>query len=231
MPAIETYREWQYERRPPWHSGQYGAAWALGLGTMKDAMVDAARAARRQRWISKCAPDALVKHGKFRGWPKVKGETISQYRARLQAWWSLALKVGTAAGIIEAFSYLGMTNVEVREALDPTWGRYVGTAKQRWFSVVIRQPHPFGTTYSFAWGDGTTYGAFPVGSGKTYGVSGDATLIEATREIVRRMRPAHAWCGDIIVVLDGDIIDTGSTDDGKPDLVSYPGAKVTYLTI
>jgi len=226
MPAIETYREYQAATRPAWHGGEFGAAWALGLGIMKDAMVDAARAARRQRWLSRCAPDALAKHGKFRGWPRVAGETIDQYRARLLAWWSLAEWIGTSKGIVDAFALLGMTNVEIREALDPTWGRYTGTGKQRWFSVVIRQPHPFGTDAELVYGAGSTYG-----SGKKYGLSGDMSLVQAAKEIVRRMRPAHAWCGDIIVVLTGDIIDTGSVNDGKPDLVTYPGAKVAYLSI
>lgn len=226
MPSFETYREYQAATRPAWHGGQYGAAWALGLGVMKDAMEAAARAARRQRWLSMCSEDALAKHGRFRGWPRVAGESIAQYRARLLAWWELAKWTGTRKGILDAFALLGMTNVEIREALDPTWGRYTGTAKQRWFSVVIRAPHPFGTDAELVYGAGTLYG-----SGAKYGLSGDASLVQAAKEIVRRMRPVHAWCGDIIVVLSGDIIDAASADDGKPDLVTYPTAKVAYLSI
>lgn len=223
-----TYRDYQRETRPPFHSGPAGAAWANALGVVKDGFADAARFARRQRWISRCAEDALAKHGKFRGWSKVAGETTAQYRARLLAWWSLSQKTGTGLGIRDAFALLGMTNVTIREALSPTWGRYSGvgaTSRQRWFSVIIRHPHPFGVTGEFVYGDGTTYG-----SGKKYGLSGDSSLIEATKEIVRRMRPEHAWCGDIIVVLAGDIIDgTGTTNDGKPDTTL--GSKVAYLSI
>lgn len=219
-----TYRDYQREARPAFH-GQGGRAWAEGLGTVKDAIADAARVARRQRWLSRCSEDALAKHGAFRGWPRVSGETVAQYRARLLAWWDLSQMTGTAAGIKAAFALLGMTNVSIREALDPTWGRYTGTDKQRWFSVIIRQPHPFGVTGEFVYGDGTKYG-----TGKKYGLSGDSSLILAAKEIVRRMRPAHAWCGDLIVVLTGDIIDgTGTANDGKPD--TSLGSKVAYLSI
>lgn len=221
-PVYETYREWQAAARPAFHGGENGEAFSTALGLMKDATVEQARAARRQRWISRCSEDALAKHGKFRGWPRVAGESVAQYRARLLAWWRLAAKAGTAQVLIDAFALFGMTNVEIFESFTTGWGRHVGFAgaRDRWFNVVIRHPHPFGTDFSFRYGDGTTYG-----SGKTYGVTGDASLFAALREIVTRLKPAHAFCEWIAIVLDGDIKHANLSTDGDPDT----GAKVAYL--
>jgi len=224
--VVETYREYQARVRPAFHGGPTGEAWAAGLGVLKDALDTLSRQARRQRWLSLCAEDALAKHGAFRGWSRVSGESVGQYRARLLAWWSLAQWAGTAKGIVDAFALLGMTNVEVREAVSgilagTLWGRYPGPKQQRHFAIVVRQPHPFGTTFSFKLGDGTKLGE------KTLGFSGDASLITAMREIVRHMKPAHATCREIIIVLTGNITDgTGTTSDG--DRVAL-GDSVAYF--
>lgn len=221
-PVFETYREWQPAVRPAFHGGPYGEAMSTALGLMKDATVEQARAARRQRWISKCSEDALAKHGKFRGWPRVAGESVAQYRARLLAWWRLAEKAGTAQGLIDAYALLGITNVEIFESFTAGWGRHVGFAgaRDRWFNVVIRHPHPFGTDFGFSYDDGTTYD-----SGKKYDVNGDGSLIEAVQEIVRRLKPAHAFCEWVAIVLSGDIKHANLATDGNPAV----GAKVAYL--
>lgn len=218
--VVETYREYQARVRPAFHGGPTGEAWARGLGVLKDSMELLARHARRQRWLSLCAEDALAKHGEFRGWSRVSGESVAQYRARLLAWWSLAQWAGTAKGIVDAFALLGMTNVEVREAISTwigttAWGRYPGVAQQRHFAIVVRHPHPFGTDFVFSWGDGTTWGS------KTYGFAGDSSLLQAMREIVRHMKPAHTTCREIIIVLAGNITDgTGTTSDGNAMVAS-----------
>lgn len=218
----DTYLEYQSAPgiRPPWHGGPDGIAWWEAMGLVKDGFVESAIFALRQRWLSTCEESALARHGESRGWPRVAGETVEQYRRRLLGWWSLAQKMGTAAGIIEAFSYLGMTNVEVKESFTASWGRSGGaTAKQRFFWVIVRQPHPFGTDFSFRWGDGTLWG-----DGHVYGFSGDPSLLEAIRFIVQRMRPAHAHCPEIIVVLNGGIKEgTGATDGDPLDAASRIG--------
>lgn len=222
-----SYREHQPLVRPAFHGGPTGEAWAQSLGVLKDSIELLARQARRQRWLSLCAEDALARHGQFRGWSRVSGETVAQYRTRLRAWWQLALWQGTAKGIIDAFALLGMSNVEVREAISAyvsggsPWGRYTGVGRQRQFAVVVRQPHPFGTDGTFI------VGTSLVGTG-VLGMTGDPSLIKAVREIVRRMRPAHAYCPEIIVVLAGDITDgTGTTADGDPS--GAPGDRIAYL--
>lgn len=219
-----NYREYQPATRPPWHAGEDGYKWSEALGVVKDGVAEGATAAVRQRWLSLCAEDALAIHGAARGWPKVNGESSAQYRARLRGWWSLAQKVGTATGIIEAFGLLGMSNVEVKESFTSGWGRSGGDAgKQRWIWVVIRHPHPFGTDFNFRWGDGTNWG-----DGHVYGADGDGSLLEAMRWIIRKMRPLHAHCPEIIAVLAGDIVDgTNTSSDGDPD---GSGARVFYIS-
>lgn len=225
-PVSASYREHQPLVRPAFHGGPNGEAWAQSLGILKDSIELLARQARRQRWLSLCAEDALAAHGKFRGWSRVSGESVAQYRARLQAWWQLALWQGTAKGIIDAFALLGMTNVEVREAISSyvggsPWGRYPSRGQQRQFAVVVRHPHPFGVDGTFI------VGTSLVGTG-VLAVSGDASLFKAIREIVRRMRPAHAYCPEIIIVLAGNITDgTGTTADGDP--TGAAADRIAYL--
>lgn len=212
--------------RLPWWQNEDGVAFARALGLGKDAIAEGARQARAQRWISKAAEDALAAHGRARGWERVSGETLDQYRARLRAWWSLAQWQGTKKGIVDAFALLGMTNVVVREALEytttATWGRYPSVDQQRDFCIVVRQPHPFGGDFSFRYDDGTLWDG-----SKTWGVTGDPSLFRAIRTIARRMRPAHSKCREIILVLAGDITDgTNTAADGDP---ATPAARVAYL--
>lgn len=217
-----SYVDGQLAQSPPWHGGKWGRRLWAAFGAMKDAYADFARQAVLVRSVRRCPEDALAEHGAELGWAQAPGESTDEYRARLARSWRLASISGTAAGLIEAFAGLGLTNVVVREALDPTWGRYSGTAKQRWFAVVVRHPHPFGTDFAFRYGDGTTYG-----SGKLYGVNGDPRLLELLRRLVRRMTPSHAHCQEIVVVLAGDITDgTGTASDGNP---SAPTSRVAYL--
>lgn len=217
-----AYIESQQAQRPPWHGGLWGARLWGALGTLKDGLADLMRQAVLVRSVARCPEDALVEHGNELGWLQAPGETALEYRARLGRAWEFASSAGTAAGLIAALNAIGFSNVEVREALDPTWGRYAGASRQRWFAVVIRHPHPFGTDFSFRWGDGTTYG-----SGKTYGFTGDPRLLELLRRLVRRMTPAHARCHEIIIVLSGGITDgTGTLADG--DKVAM-GDAVAYL--
>lgn len=212
--------------RLPWHAGENGRRWWQALGLMLDGIMNGAQAAVASRWVSKCPPDVLRVHGESFGMPQAPSETDEEYRLRLKKVWRLCELRGTAAGIVYALSLVGMTNVEVKEAFTAGWGRHKSGAsidikKTRWFNVVIRQPHPFGTDFGFRYGDGTTYGG-----GALYGVNGDKRWVEIVKHIVRNMKPAHAHCEAVIVVLAGNITTgTGTTSDGNPasssDRVAY----------
>lgn len=186
--------------RLPWHAGQYGIAWWQAFGVMLDGLLNGAQSAVASRWVSRCPADALRVHGSAFGMPQAPGEGDEEYRKRLKKLWYLAEWRGTAKGIVDALAFVGMTNVEIKEAFTAGWGRHYDVGgldpkKTRWFNVIIRHPHPFGTDFGFRYGDGTTYG-----SGKTYGVNGDPRWVEIVRHIVRNMKPAHAHCEAIIVV-------------------------------
>lgn len=228
------YLDWQSrpDVRLPWQDNDDGRRWNEALGLVKDLVVDRAEQAVRCRWVSKAPESALARIGQMRRFPRAPNETVAEYRARLRLAWYLAQWQGTATGVIAALNALGLSNVSIREAISPTWGRNESAlsddAKKRHFWVIIDQPHPFGTDFSFRYDDGTTYGAAPTGSGKLWGVSGDARLVEIVRALVKQMRPSHAYCADIIVILSGTIVDgTGTTSDGDPtgasDRVAYLG--------
>lgn len=222
----ETYHEYAPRDgvRPPWHAGDWGRRWWQGFGTMLDGVLQGVQRAMWARFPSKAPEDALPLLGRARGgFEQSPGESTDQFRSRLLKAWRLWQMAGTGAGIIYAFNLLGLSNVSIREALNSsTWGRYTGTAKQRWFTVIVDQPHPFGTDFSFRYGDGTTYG-----SGKLYGATGDVRMFEIMRRLVRLLKPAHAHCPEVIIVLQGAITDgTGTVADGDP---ATPAARVAYM--
>lgn len=212
--------------RLPWHSGTHGKAWWQAFGVMLDGMLNGAQAAVAARWASKAPPDALRIHGESFGMPQAPAETDEEYRRRLRKLWHLAEWRGTEKGVIDALSFLGLT-AEVREAIDPTWGRHLLAAdaakRMRWFNVIIRHPHPFGTDFNFRYGDGTTYG-----SGAIYGPNGDPRWFPLLRQVVRNMKPAHAHCEWIAIVLAGDVKDAGLATDGEPFDAS---SRVAYLPV
>lgn len=236
-----AYREYQsaHDVRPPWHGGDPGDRWHYALGTIKDAMADSAEIAARQRLISECAADALPLHGESLGWPRAPGETVEEYRARLLQSPYLEEWRGRNTGIIDALKFIltpfiGTTTppanwVEVKESFTAGWGRQknpgpgINPAKQRWFNVILRHPHPFGTDYAFRYGDGTVWGG-----GKNWGVNGDPRLIELLRMAVRRQKSGHSFCEWIAIVLAGDVINADSINDGKPLDAS---SRVAYVTV
>lgn len=218
------YREWAAESGviPAFIAGPVGRAWSAAWGVMQDAIAEGARQAARVRWLSTCPEDALAYHGEALGWPQAPGETADEYRTRLLKSWHLAEWRGTEKGLLDAYSLIGLTNVEVFEAFTPGWGRHVGhDERARWINIVIRAPHPFGSDFDARYGDGSLYG-----DGTLYGVDGDPRLIELVRRIARDMSPAHAHVEWVAIVLSGDVKHTGAATDGDPDGAS---ARVAYL--
>lgn len=222
------YHVYQPQIRPPWQAGPVGEAWHATSGSLKDGFAEGARQAVYAHYVSTAPDDALPFHGRDAGWPQAPGETTTAYRERLKLTRHLARWQGTRKGIVDAFDAIGLTNVEVKESFSPLWGRHksggvVEASKRYWINVIVRHPHPFGTTAGFVYGDGTTYG-----SGKQYGLSGDSRLLELLRMLVRKQKGKHSHCEWIAVVLDGDVIDgTDTTSDGAP--LGGAASKVAYL--
>lgn len=237
-----TYRDYQtrHDIMPSFHAGEEGLRWNFAMGTWKDAVVDAAVLAARSRFIRTCPADALALHGRSLGWPQAPGERVDEYRQRLMQSWHLAHWRGTNKGIIDALKlvlnpFIGSATpasnwIEVKESFTSGWGRQknpgpgINPAKQRWFNVIIRHPHPFGTDFSFKYGDGTVWGG-----GKLWGINGDPRLLELLRMVVRRQKSAHSFCEWIAVVLAGDVIDANTMNDGQP--LGGGASRVAYLKV
>lgn len=228
----DRFRDWALEVIPAIIAGPVGQKWQQAMGLLADALAEGARQAARARWISTCPEDALELHGVSMGWTRAPGESAEEFRARLSLNWHLQEWRGTEKGIKDAFAALGFPNVDVWDTFNSPMTRADGLLPERyrWFWVIVRAPHPFGTDFSCRMGDGTLIGAAPAGSGKLIGVNGDPRLFETLRSVVASMKPAHAWAEWIAIVLDGDIITgVGGADgeDGSPT----PGSRVAYLPV
>ncbi len=224
MPEPLPYYEYQPRAAPAWQLGPWAKRWHEALGVLKQDMIMMARRAVRARYIGTCPDDALALIGDSLGWPQAPGEYANEYRERLKLSWHLAEWAGTEKGIVDAFAGLGMTNVEVRESFTPGWGRYSATpARARWINVILRHPHPFGTDFASRYGDGSIYGG-----GQLYGVNGDPRLLALLQQLVRKQKPAHAYCEWIAIVLAGDVIEANGATDGDPD---GGLARVAYIPV
>lgn len=193
------------------------------LGLLKDAVEEQAFDAVAARFPSLAPADALPLLGEPAGVYRADGESVESYRARVEDRWSWAEARGTKQGMIAALAAIGIT-AEVYETF--TWNRHESTRKKHWFWVVVRQPHPFGTTFANTWGDGALWG-----EGQKWGAVGEARTIQVLMYILKHGRPAHAIPRELIIVLSGLIYlnsdGSGATMDGEPT----PGSQVLYVPV
>jgi hypothetical protein len=216
------YDNFQLALAPPWLQKPVGEAWMSATGLMKDAIVEAAIAGVKCRWLTVCPIDAVPFIGKERNLDQFPGENMNQYRARLLNAWTAWAAAGTKAGVLAAISGLGYSAVTLKENADwaaPVSPGYAPGAEWWRFWVIINQPHAF--TVSWNWGDGTTYAS------KSWGFAGSPAPIQAIQAAIRKWKPAHALCVNIIIVVSGKLIgSTWAVGDG-----TVLGTKAIYATL
>lgn len=212
------YLDWIPSLAPTWLANKWGRRFHEVLGLTFDAFAQAADEGTKAHLLETCPDDALQWIGSERGLEQFPTETPDQYRARLlDAWtqWDLAGTPEAIVAILLAATYVAVVH-ESRKTFDETranvWDR-PDRNLARWAHawIEIDQPHPFVSTWTI--GDGTL-----VGTTTCVGFDGDATVIIAALNLIRRQvrkwKSAHVKVDEIIIVLSGRLVGSFTVGDG-----------------
>lgn len=208
---MADYSEYEVQRAPAWLRGAFGAGWLEAHGFIKDGLVEGARQATRARFLSVAPSDALPQGASDRTLEQMPPDTEADWRARLGQAWELWAWAGTRAGVVDAVERTGYFDpVAIYDYLE--WPD--GPDERGWGSFwMIVSGHPW--TDDGLWDDPGTWG-----DGGTWDTTATPQEVELVLRQVRLWKPAHAWCGGILVILDGST--WGPTDD--PYSLSAPFA-------
>lgn len=99
---MSTYRAWQPTLQPTALRGTWGEAWAVSLGTEKDALLALAKEAVRARLIDEAPSDALDLIGADRDLERGRSEADASWRDRIAGAWESWSWLGTRYGISDA---------------------------------------------------------------------------------------------------------------------------------
>lgn len=127
-----SYRDYQARLHHGPIRGPYGSAWAEALGQTKDDLLARTKESTKVGFVGVCADDALARHGEDFDLPRLPGEAIDTYRARLLGAWETWGWAGTEHGLRVALNLLGWWGVwlpTVRQLGHPDpytnlWARY-----------------------------------------------------------------------------------------------------------
>jgi len=202
------YDDYQVQDAPSWLSDLAGVLWNRVLGTMKNAVTAAARAAVMARFASKAPIDALPVLLEDRVLDPAWNENETSVRTRIQSAWATWAEAGRPASLAEGLRLAGWTNFEIREQpQDPTL---------RWweFEVWLYAPFPFVDDYLAdgrwddpgVWDDGGVWApALPVPD------------LARVRLVINKWKGTHTRCRQIVLVHAGETWDgdapPGTWDD------------------
>jgi len=179
---MTTYATWLTSLLPGGLAGPWARRWTAALGSVGDELLADAKLAVKARMPSDAPDDALPFIGADRLLPRLRGETLTDWRVRLSAAWDLWPWAGTRRGLVTAIDQLGLvgytlrTNASFAPGLPPD---RAASKWARWWLFVPATGHPWTRT---TWGSGTW------GSG-TWGSS-------ASRDDVARVKgQLRQWSG------------------------------------
>lgn len=164
---MSDYVDFQQRTVPAWLAGARGLAWALVLGTMKQSLVEAAKASVKARFRRLAPPDALLEIAADRGMDPAPVETQGSLRLRVaQAWeqWEMA---GTKDGMFRVFELDGLVNTIVLDKSDDP--------SLEWWQFTVRVSPPF------PW-PGSTVDDVP------------QEWIDRLVRLIRKWKPTHTEC-------------------------------------
>jgi hypothetical protein len=192
--AIKPYRTWAMQFVPTWLRGEWSDKLVRAVTLPFDMLSELSHNAGASSYFlePEFAPDALPYLGRERLMPRYPAESRGSYKARLHGAWDAWAQAGTIQGMLAQLSAWGVT-AEIKEMWDWNWdGDYDNWSR---FWVVIHE-HP--------WGEAAKWGEFVYGDGTTYGSSATASDVDSVRSLIRKWKPAHMVCENIIIVLDAD---------------------------
>lgn len=152
------------------------------LGDILDTAVDALNTTRRARFPRYAPEWALSEHARERRMPRLDGESVAAWRARLETAWDVFVSGGTLVGIIAALTQVtGQTPVIHEFIADPV-DYYDGSLD-----------------YDGAanYGDVDRWSEFEVIFGGTL----DETTQRAAHETIRRFKPGHTKLAGGVITL------------------------------
>jgi hypothetical protein len=173
--------------------GEWGSRLVAGLGELVDRLSDGMLQAVRSGWVGDDlgpAPDALSPAGNEVSLPRYRIETDDDYLARLETPWDIHPEGGTETLILEELASIGLT-ASFKYNQDWNWDNRPNYWSRFW---VVITAHPWST---WQWGDGHTWGG-----GQSWGLDAESGYFDSLRAIVRKWKPPHYVCPNIIVVLD-----------------------------
>ena len=201
------YDDYQVATAPPWLSDANGTLWNRVLGTVKQAIIEGAKAAVKARFADAAPLDALPHLLEDRGLDPPWRETGNAIRSRIKRAWDTHMMSGTKLGMIQALKDVGYENVEVLERpQDPTLAWWQ-------FEVRLSPPFPWRDDYLAdgrwndpgVWDDGGLW-------------AGDVPVPDLDRmRLIVSKKPTHAECRGVVVVHAGETWDAdappGTWDD------------------
>jgi tail protein P2 I len=208
-----TFQEWVVKISAiPWMVAEWGGKWLYFFGVTSDAHADAARDAVRSRFIETSPVDALPYDGEDSNIERYSPDTDATYRERIRRRWDTWPTAGTWAGpsgfdgLKGQLAAFGLPNVQIYESFDwpfkppyPYWSQF-------WL-VVIDAPYTIqaGNLYD---------NSLDYDEGWVYDAGIDPDIADALRRLVKKWKPAHTVCREIIFQNGGNLYDGGPTYDG-----------------
>lgn len=107
MTAPTTLAVYQADLTPL--RGRWGRAWAMSLGSTKDATIERARQAVLAGAVTRAPADALPLLGADVALEQLPSEADAAYRARIAGAWDTWPWAGTRTGLANVFALLGLT--------------------------------------------------------------------------------------------------------------------------
>lgn len=215
------YEDYQVKSAPPWLQDADGQSWNRVLGLAKQSVLEAARAAVKARFSSTAPLDALHELLEDRGLDPSWKETEPSVRERIRRAWNTWEKAGSKLGMGEALELAGYTNYEIREQPQD------GTLAWREFEVWVLPPFPWVDLYS---ADGYWDDAGVWGDGGLWAPDLPPEDLARLRLIVRKWKPTHTVCRNIVIVHAGETWDAtappGTWDD---DAAATWGDDLSYI--
>ena len=206
MATDDSYSQYLLGIVPRWLRGRFGGGWMESHGLVLDGLIEGARQAVLSRFVTRAPADALPYLASERQLERMPGQTEANWRQTLLDAWNLWVWAGTKRGIRDAVLRTGYaTDVAVYNAHEWPDGPNV----QGWATFWV-------TLSGVAWtNDGVWDDPGVWDDGGTW--DSTATIDEVDRVLrqVLLWKPAEAYCGGVIVVLNGELWDwpEGTWDD------------------
>lgn len=154
-----NYVTWFTSLLPGPLAGPWGRRWAAVVGAVGgDELLSDAKVAVKVRFPDLAPEDALPKVGADRVLPRLPGETLAAWRARLSGAWEVWSWAGTRHGLEVVAGQLGFEHYRLKTTADFAPGLPPGHRADlwaRWWLFVYAHPWTRTTWGSGTWGSGT----------------------------------------------------------------------------